>query len=71
MILRTTLKELLSSGHKYILFYDSSYPAAVYLFKVINRNIGTTCEICSNLTIKNREVISQLVLVFLQLTWNK
>ena len=31
---------------------DIVNPAGKYMFKVIKRNIGTRCEICSKLTIK-------------------
>ena len=31
------------------------YPFGIYLLKVNNRNTGTRCEICSNLTIKTVE----------------
>ena len=52
------------------------YQAGIYLLKGNNRNTGTRCEICSNLTMKipdffvNFEHISDLVLVFLLLTLN-
>ena len=62
------------------------YPAAIYLFKVNNRNIRTMREICSNLTIEtpkrrhwhhsvvfivNFEQISRIGLVILLFTLNK
>ena len=31
------------------------YPVRIYLLKVNNRNTSTSCEICSDLTIKTRE----------------
>ena len=56
-------------------------PSSTYLLKVNNINIGTSCEICSKVTIKtpewyhgvsivNFEHISQLALVFLLLILN-
>ena len=57
----------------------------IYMLKVNNRNTGTTCEICSKLTIKtpkqrhwrcsgvfivNFEHISHLILEFMLLTLN-
>ena len=53
-----------------------------YMFKVNKRNTRTRCEICQKLTVKikvkvfgvflvNSEHISQLVLVFLLLTWSR
>ena len=71
---------------KIVLFFNSSWPAGIYLLKVNNRNTRTRCEICSKLTINtperrqwrrsgvfivNFEHISHLVLVFLLLTLNK
>ena len=35
--------------------YDSTHPANIYLFKVINKNTIKRCEICSEETIKTRE----------------
>ena len=32
-------------------------PAGIYLLKVNNRNIGTRCEICTKLTIKEMKFI--------------
>ena len=61
-------------------------PAAIYMFKVINRNTPARCEICSELIIKtpirrlwrrfsvvivNFEYISHLVLVFQLLTLSR
>ena len=56
------------------------YPAGIYLFKVINRNLRTTSEICSKLIINdaasfcvfivNFEHISHFVLLFILLTLN-
>ena len=56
-----------------------SNPSGNYMFKFINRNTRTRCEICSKLTIKipdgifivNFEHISHLVLVFLLLTFSR
>ena len=56
-----------------------SNPSGNYMFKFINRNTRTRCEICSKLTIKipdgiftvNFEHISHLVLVFLLLTLSR
>ena len=65
---------------------NNSIPAGIYLLKVNSRNTRTTCEICSELTIKtperrdrrrsggfivNFEHISHLVLLFLLLTLNR
>ena len=58
------------------------FPANIYLFKVNNRNIRKSCEICSKLTLKspeprvgvfivNFEHISQLFLMFLLMTLSK
>ena len=33
-------------------YMQRTFPAGIYLFKVINRNTRTRCEICSKLTIK-------------------
>ena len=55
------------------------FPVDIYLFKINNRNIKKSCEICSKLTVKtpercqyvfivNFEHISHLLLVFLLLT---
>ena len=41
----------------------------IYLLKVNNKNNGTRCEICSQLTIKMPDTL-HLVLVFLSLTLN-
>ena len=64
-------------------FWNSSFPAGIYLLKVNSRNTRARCEICSKLTIKtperrhwrlsgvfivNFEHISHLGLVFLLLT---
>ena len=62
----------------FLLFYGKSitclYPAGNYMFKVINRNTRTRCEICqwcrSGVFIVNFEHILHLVLVFL-LTMNR
>ena len=59
-------------------FIYDSVPAANYIFRVNNRNIGTMCEIYSMLTIKipdgvfivNFEHISHFVLVLLLLQVN-
>ena len=66
--------------------YFKAYPASIYLFKVNNRNAGTTCGTCSKLTMKtperrhfcrscvfivNFEHISHLVLVFLLITLSR
>ena len=60
----------------------TSYPAAIYLFKVKNANIRTICEICSKLAIKipkrrrsgvfivNLKQILHMFLVFRLLTLN-
>ena len=69
-LLRTIFKHYLNSALKYIPFYNSAYPGRIYLFEVNNENIGTTCKICSKLTIKT-ENISQLALEFLYLILNK
>ena len=34
---------------------ENGYSANIYLFKVINRNIKKSCEICSKITIKTPE----------------
>ena len=64
MILRTIFKHYLSSALKYIPFYNSNYPGSIYLFEVNNENIGTTCEICSNLTIKTLNIFRNLLYCF-------
>ena len=51
----------LISSLKYIPFYNSTYPGSIYLFEVKNWNIGTTCEICSKLTIKALNIFSNLL----------
>ena len=63
-----------------------THPEGIYLLKVNNGNIRTTCKICSKLTIKtperlrcrgsgifflNLEKISHIALAFLLLTLNK
>ena len=67
------------------IIFNTTYPAANYLFKFKNRNSRTRCEMCSKLTIKTLERrhcrfsgffivkfenISNLVIVFLLLTLN-
>ena len=47
------------------------FAAGNYMFIVDNRNTRARCEICSKLTIKMPEHISNLVLVFLLLTLSR
>ena len=69
MILRTIFKHYFSSTLKYIPFYNSTYPSSIYLFEVNNENIGTTCEICSNLTIKTLNIFHNLLYCFYTWLW--
>ena len=53
------------------LFWAESYLTAdVFLFKVNNRNIRKRCEIYSKLTIKHKNDVTGVLLVFLLLTLN-
>ena len=61
MILRAIFKHYLSSALKYIPFYNLTYPDIIYLFKVSNGNIGTTCWICSQLRIKTLNIFHNLL----------
>ena len=45
-------------------------PANIYMLKVNNRNTRKRCEICSDLTIKTPDNVSDVVLVFLLLNLN-
>ena len=70
---KTSIFSIFKSKHYFYIYH----PAGNYVFKVKNRNIRTTCEICSKLTIKtperrlpgvfivNFEYILRLVLVFI------
>ena len=51
-----------SSLHK---IGTSKYLANIYLFKANDRNIGKRCEVCSKLTIKTPEDVSNAFLVIL------
>ena len=42
---------------------SSLNPANIYLFKVINRNTGKRCELCSKLTIKHLTPFSNVSVV--------
>ena len=44
-----------------------NFPANIYFFKVNNRNPGKRCEICSKLTLKHQNDVSDVVLLFLLL----
>ena len=46
-------------------------PANIYLFNINNRNTKKRCEICSKLTIKTSNDVSDVALVSLLLTLNK
>ena len=82
---KSTVKTLSSPGPYYQLWTHLANPAGINLFKVNNEN-RTTCEICSQVTIKtlkqlqcrhsgvfivNVEHISHIVLVFSLLASNK
>ena len=77
---------ILESTVKKVDQYLSNNPASIYLLKVSNRKTKTSCEICSNLTIKtpkrnqgcsfrvfivNFEHFSHHVLLFLLLTLSR
>ena len=42
---------------------SSLNPANIYLFKIINRNTGKRCELCSKLTIKHLTPFSNVSVV--------
>ena len=44
-----------------------NFPANIYFFKVNNRNPRKRCEICSKLTLKHQNDVSDVVLLFLLL----
>ena len=46
------------------------FPANIYMFKLNHRNTRKKCEICSKLTIKYQNDVSDVVLIFLLLTFN-
>ena len=49
---------------------NKRWPAGTYLFRVNNGNTKTMCEICSKLTIKTPNDVSDVVLVSLMLSLN-
>ena len=51
-----------------ITFYSAGHTANIYLFKVNGRNTRKRCEICSKLTIKTQNGVSDVVLVFFIVT---
>ena len=42
-----------------------NFPANIYFFKVNNRNPGKRCEICSKLTLKHQNDVSDVLLFLL------
>ena len=45
-----------------------TFPANIYLIKTNSRNTSKRCEICSNLTLKHENDVSNVAPVFLWLT---
>ena len=72
---------IIKSGRTYVFMVNLEYtksvnlnrcfiifPASIYLFKVNNRNTRKRCEMCSKLTRKTLEYVSDIVVMFLLLT---
>ena len=48
-----------------VIFLKAAIPDNIYLFKLNSRNFKKKCEICSKLTMKTAENLTDVVLVFL------